>query len=219
MNEIMNIKGVRARLNKNGDPELNLEDVSRGLGFTQIKNKTEYVRWETVTGYLQSFGFSQLVGKEDLPDYIAENIFYKLCFKAKNDKAIEFQDLVTDEILPTIRKHGGYLTPSKIEEVLSDPDTIIKLATTLKEEREKRLSAERQAQKLSIQLDKSKHWYTVKRVAQLNRVDWKSLDWRLLKNQSRKMGLRVDKIFDANFGTVNVYHEDVWKTVYPALVY
>jgi phage antirepressor YoqD-like protein len=39
------------------------------------------------------------------------------------------------EILRSIRKHGGYLTPSKIEEVLLNPDTIIQLATALKEER------------------------------------------------------------------------------------
>ena len=45
-------------------------------------------------------------------------------------------------MLPAIRKHGGYLSPEKIEEVLSDPDTIIKLATNLKEEQAKRREAE-----------------------------------------------------------------------------
>ena len=46
----------------------------------------------------------------------------------------QFQDWVCDEVLPSIRKHGGYLTPDKIEEVLSNPDTIIRLAMQLKNE-------------------------------------------------------------------------------------
>jgi prophage antirepressor-like protein len=57
--------------------------------------------------YLNEFGFSQQVGKDT---FVAENLFYKLCFKAKNEIAKAFQDLVTDEILPSVRKHGGYLT-------------------------------------------------------------------------------------------------------------
>ncbi|MDN8588772.1 phage antirepressor KilAC domain-containing protein [Paenibacillus sp. 11B] len=47
-------------------------------------------------------------------------------------KAIPFQDFLYEEMLPSVQKHGGYLTPAKIEEVLADPDTIISLATQLK---------------------------------------------------------------------------------------
>lgn len=63
---------------------------------------------------------------------------------------------MTSEVLPAIRKHGGYLTDSKIQEVLQDPDTIIKLATQLKEERAKvgRLQIElEEAQKQARYLD------------------------------------------------------------------
>lgn len=52
-------------------------------------------------------------------------------------KLKKFKHWVTSEVLPSIRKHGGYLTPKKIEEVLLNPDTIIKLAQNLKEEQEK----------------------------------------------------------------------------------
>ena len=48
------------------------------------------------------------VGKEGLPEFIPENIFYKLCFKASNETARKFQDIVTGEILPAIRKTGTY---------------------------------------------------------------------------------------------------------------
>lgn len=52
-------------------------------------------------------------------------------------EAKKFKRWVTNEVLPTIRRHGAYLTDDKIEEILSNPDTIIKLATELKEKREK----------------------------------------------------------------------------------
>ncbi len=65
-----------------------------------------------------------------------KTFFYRLAMKAKNAVAEAFQAKVADEILPSIRKHGGYLTPQKVEEVLTDPDTIIRLATQLKNERE-----------------------------------------------------------------------------------
>ena len=56
--------------------------------------------------------------------------------KAKNETAEKFQAVVADEILPSIRKHGAYMTAAKIEEVLLNPDTIIKLAQNLKAEQE-----------------------------------------------------------------------------------
>jgi len=145
------IKGVECRLNENGVAELSLEHVARGLGFTETAaSGNETVRWRTVRSYLQEFnviatscdGFPSTSRGNDLPDFIQENIFYKLCFKAKNEIAKDFQDLVTDEILPSIRKHGGYLTPQKLEEALLNPDTLIHLGNILKEERARRIEAE-----------------------------------------------------------------------------
>lgn len=135
MNNIIKINNVRGYQNENGIAQLNLEDVARGLGFTQIKNNIQYVRWETIKNYLKEFTFPTSWENVTLPEYIPENIFYKLCFKAKNEVARKFQDMVTDEVLPSIRKHGVYLTPDKLEEVLLNPDTLIKLATELKEEK------------------------------------------------------------------------------------
>ena len=48
------------------------------------------------------------------------------------------------DVIESIRKHGAYMTPEKIEEVLLNPDTLIKLATNLKEEQQKRIAAEKQ---------------------------------------------------------------------------
>lgn len=111
-NEIMNISGVSC-YEKDGTAYLSLEAVARGLGFTQTKNGVEYVRWETVDKYLSELGFPNKLGK-GVPtcghdDYIPENIFYRLAMKAKNETAERFQALVADEIIPTIRRTGGYV--------------------------------------------------------------------------------------------------------------
>lgn len=74
---------------------------------------------------------------------ITESGLYNVILRSDKAEAKRFKRWVTHEVLPAIRKHGGYLSPAKIEEVLLNPDTIIRLATELKDEREKnvRLSA------------------------------------------------------------------------------
>lgn len=109
MNNLTIINGVNC-YEKNGTAFLKLEDVARGLGFTQTQNKNgvEYtsIRWETVFRYLSEIGFPNKLGKDD---FIPENVFYRLAMKAKNEAAEKFQALVADEIIPSIRKTGGYI--------------------------------------------------------------------------------------------------------------
>lgn len=107
MDEILNISGVEC-YEKDGTAYLKLETVARGLGFTQIaKSGNEVVRWERVNKYLDELGFSIPTSGHDA--FIPENIFYRLAMKAKNEAAEKFQALVADEIIPSIRKHGGYI--------------------------------------------------------------------------------------------------------------
>jgi prophage antirepressor-like protein len=79
---------------------------------------------------------------------VNESGLYALIFGSKLEKAKDFKRWVTNEVLPSIRKHGTYMTTETIEKALTDPDTIIQLATTLKEEREQRLIAEQRAKEL-----------------------------------------------------------------------
>lgn len=85
-------------------------------------------------------------GKKGNPNQVVinESGMYSLVLSSKLPNAKKFKRWVTNEVLPSIRKHGAYMTEEKIEEALLNPDTIINLATQLKEEREGRLIAEQQ---------------------------------------------------------------------------
>lgn len=147
MNEIMTIQGIPC-YEKDGTAYLNLETVARGLGFTEKKGDVDYVMWRRVDKYLEELHFGT---SAERPEYIPENIFYRLAMKAKNETAERFQAIIADEVVPAIRKHGGYLTPAKVQEVLTDPDTIIQLATQLKESREKAMKLEAINSDLTVQ--------------------------------------------------------------------
>lgn len=153
MNEIMTIQGIPC-YEKDGVAYLNLETVARGLGFVKVDKKDgveyERVNKQFMRTQLQLFGILNSEN-EPLPDYIPENIFYRLAMKAKNETAERFQAMIADEVVPAIRKHGGYLTPAKVQEVLTDPDTIIRLATQLKESREKAMKLEAINSDLTVQ--------------------------------------------------------------------
>ena len=126
MNEIVTIKNVRGYIDKKGTAWLNLEDVARGLGFIkrEVKNgkKYERVNKQALKGWLIEFGI--INSEDDLPEYIQENVFYKLCMKADNEVARKFQDRVCDEILPSIRKTGMYLTDNVFEVMMKSPEKI-----------------------------------------------------------------------------------------------
>lgn len=149
MNEIMNICGVDC-YEKDGTAYLKLETVARGLGFTKkAASGNEVVHWTRVRGYLSDLG---VVQKCTTGDFIPENIFYRLAMKAKNAAAEAFQAKIADEVIPSIRKHGAYMTEETIDKMILSPEFGIKLLTALKEEQEKRkaLEAENEQQRQTI---------------------------------------------------------------------
>ena len=138
MNDIMNISGIEC-FEKNGVAYLKLETVARGLGFTQTaKSGNEVVRWERVHKYLEELSVPTC-GDDG---FIPENVFYRLAMKAKNEAAEHFQAKIADEVIPSIRKHGAYMTPETLEAAILNPDTMIRLCTALKDEQDKRKALE-----------------------------------------------------------------------------
>lgn len=73
---------------------------------------------------------------------INESGLYSLILGSKLPNAKKFKRWVTSEVLPSIRKHGAYMTKNTLEEALTNPDFLIKLATELKEEQNKRKALE-----------------------------------------------------------------------------
>lgn len=112
MANIVTVANVQGYLDEQNTAWLNAEDVARGFGFTYQKNGIEYVRWERVNEYLESFGYFG-TNAENSPrvakgDYIPENMVYRLGFKANNEAAVRFQSILADDVLPSIRKTGQY---------------------------------------------------------------------------------------------------------------
>lgn len=110
--EIQIIEGIEC-YEENGVAYLKLETVARGLGFTTTAaSGNDVVRWNTVYNYLRDLG--TVAGscngsyRENCPEYIPENVFYRMAMKAKNAMAEAFQAKVADEIIPAIRRTGFY---------------------------------------------------------------------------------------------------------------
>lgn len=128
----------------NGEVLFNPYDVAAILGVKNVRDRIRDFNDNQRIKLTQS-----TVGIPDNLDiptsgrvYITESGVYKLVFQSRKPQAERFSSWVTDEVLPSIRKHGAYLTPDKVEEVLLNPDTIIKIAQNLKEEQEKRRQLE-----------------------------------------------------------------------------
>ncbi len=148
-NESLGLK-VRTILNENNSISINAEDTAIGFGWYEVKKGQVYVRWRTINKCLEELGFSQQVAKDD---YIPESLFYLLAMKANNENALTFQKWLAIEVIPQIRKTGGYIkevNQCSIKEIVKEticqvvPEIIRELED--KEERNKR--AERELKKL-----------------------------------------------------------------------
>ena len=116
------------------------KDVAEVLGYKNPSNAiVNHVDEEDKTSYLIQVSGSNYKANTV---FINESGLYALILSSKMPKAREFKHWVTSEVLPTIRKHGAYMTQQTIEKALTEPDFLIQLAVNLKEERQKRLLAE-----------------------------------------------------------------------------
>ena len=145
MNElqIFNYNGNEVRtIQKDGEPWWVLKDVCNVLDLSDTNKTAERLDVDELTRIKFVAG-----GQNREMLCINESGLYNVILRSDKPEAKPFRKWVTSEVLPSIRKHGAYMTPQKIEEALLNPDTIIKLATNLKAEREKRMELERQAEK------------------------------------------------------------------------
>lgn len=123
-------------IEQDGEPWFVGKDVARALGYGEGKSLANAVADHVAA---EDKGVTEMVtpGGRQKMTIINESGLYSLIFGSKLESAMRFKRWVTSEVLPSIRKHGAYMTPQKIEEALLNPDTIISLAQQLKEEKAK----------------------------------------------------------------------------------
>lgn len=122
-----------------GEPWFVLADLCKVLGLVrgaaQINERLD-------DGVRQTYPIVDSLGRTQQATIVSEAGMYEVIIRSDKPEAAAFRRWITSEVLPSIRKHGGYLTDEKIEDILTDPDTIIQLATQLKAERSQRLALE-----------------------------------------------------------------------------
>lgn len=138
---IFNDQQVRTVV-RDGEPWFVGKDVASILGYRDLnKAIAMHVDEEDKLNDKTSSSFGLNLGQRG-GWFINESGLYGLIMSSKLPTAKDFKRWVTSEVLPTIRKHGAYMDTDIIEKSLTDPDFLIQLATTLKEEKQRRMEAE-----------------------------------------------------------------------------
>lgn len=133
MNELQNFNfsGQDVRIiTINDEPWFVVADIAKVLGASNSRSLAQMVDEEDK-------GKQSLHSGSDAT-IVNESGLYTILLRSNNPQAKPLRRWVTSEVLPTIRKHGAYMTDSKLEEALLNPDTLINLATQLKHEREEK---------------------------------------------------------------------------------
>ena len=123
---------------RDGEPWFVGKDVAEILGYSDTAQAVRKRIDDEDIGVVE---MTTPGGKQNMV-VINESGLYSLILSSKLPTAKEFKRWVTSEVLPTIRKHGAYMDTDIIEKSLADPDFLIQLATTLKEEKQRRMEAE-----------------------------------------------------------------------------
>lgn len=174
------------------------------------------------------------IGKKQEVTVLNESGLYQAIWSSQRKEAKAFKKWVTSEVLPSIRKHGAYMTSDVLAQAIADPKFTVGLLQNLQEEREKRIEAEktkahisdkktatamatasvasRENERLKVQLDESLKYSTIRRQSQIHKRDFK---WRELKKVSKELELPIKKVYDPLYEEeINSYHAKVWLQAY-----
>ncbi|MCD7947157.1 MAG: phage antirepressor KilAC domain-containing protein [Oscillospiraceae bacterium] len=136
--QIFNYENNEIRtIQKAGEPWFVLKDVCVALGLSDTNKTAERLDADELTRTKFVSG-----GQEREMYIISESGLYNVILRSDKPEAKPFRKWVTSEVLPAIRKHGAYMTPETLEAALLNPDTIIQIATALKDEQNKRKALE-----------------------------------------------------------------------------
>lgn len=203
-----NFGEVRIIMDDNGEPLFCLADVCRVLELTNpttVKNRLDKCDIQLVDLHALNSTEGGMTGNS-IANFITESGFYDVVLQSSSPRVKPFRKWVTSEVLPSIRKTGGY--------TLTVPRTYSEALRQLADEVEAKEKAQMLLSEKTEQLDESMEWFSIKRWAKLHRKNWRNYSWRKLKAVSHELGYEVKKIFDGNYDEVNIYHRAVFEAVY-----
>lgn len=206
------------------------KDVCAVLGYKDYTNAMK----QHCRGVVKRHPISDSLNRTQNVRVLSESDVMRLICSSQLPEAVNFEKWVFEEVLPAVRKHGGYLTPAKVEEAILNPDVLIQLATELKTERAKRIEAERtkacisdkktatalatashavrRLNTLEDQIGIGKTWKRLTCVPWLDkyfdpqkRGTWSAVG-RYLTALSAQMHLPAKNVPDEKYGSVKAYH-------------
>lgn len=131
--------GTVRTLEENGNVLFCGSDVTKALGYSNpSKALADHCRGVTKR-------YTPTTSGEQEMSFIPEPDLYRLVFGSKLPTAEKFTDWVTTEVLPSIHKHGAYMTPETLQAAILNPDTMIQLCQQLKTEQDQRKALDKQA--------------------------------------------------------------------------
>lgn len=136
----------------NGEPWFVLSDVCKVLELSTPARVAERLEKDEVS---QTHTIDRM-GREQKTTIINESGLYTVILRSDKPQAKPFRKWVTSEVLPSIRKHGAYMTDQALEKALTNPDFLIELATQLKAEQEQRRRLETTVAAQSKQMEQDK---------------------------------------------------------------
>lgn len=121
------------------DPMFCAVDVARALGYANpAKAVIDHCKGVTILETPTKGGVQPI-------KFIKEPEVYRLIFKSSAPNAEQFNSWLAEEVLPSIRRNGAYMTDAAIESIIADPESGIRLLMALKDERRMRRLAEEKA--------------------------------------------------------------------------
>src|SRR5699024_5891223 len=130
-------------IESNGEPNFLLKDVCNILELGQVAGVKRRLGDDVISNH----PILDNLGRTQQATFVNEDGLYDVILDSRKPEAKRFRKWITSEMLPSIRKHGAYMTPETIENALLNPDTLIKLATNLKDEQQIRKQAEQTIEK------------------------------------------------------------------------
>ena len=229
---------VRTIVNDDGEIWFVASDVATVLGYRNAPDMVRNLDNDEVS--TTQIVRSSSGGNPNIT-IINESGLYSATLKSRKPEAKQFKKWVTSDVLPSIRKNGGYIAgqenddpelimakalqvannvilrkTQELQQAQIERDFAIETKAHISDKKTATAMAtasikSKEAEKLKEQLGESKNYASVKAVE--SKVGGK-YNWRELKKWCVANGKKIKDIADANYGTVKIYHKDAWNAVY-----